>query len=304
LSVGSLTVGGAGKTPLAARLAHALHRRGHRVVLASRGYGRRSRELVQVVSDGSRVHSDLEASGDESRVLAAHAPGVPVLVGRDRRIVGQHAVSVFGAELLVLDDGFQHHRLARDLDLVCVDGRAGFGNGYGLPRGPLREPLSALRHADWIVLIDPSEGEGADGLDWSRLAPDAPIVRAHRRPVGLVRLGRQGWDPANSLRGRRVGLISGLARPASLRHSVESLGAEVVGELVFPDHHRFRARDLAGLDPTIPEWITTEKDASKILPRWTGAARIRVLAMEIEIDDERAVLDALEVELQRRRRLR
>jgi tetraacyldisaccharide 4'-kinase len=127
VSVGNLVVGGAGKTPTAAWLAAGLQRRGHKVVLASRGYGRRGSKGVLVVSDGRFVRSHVAQAGDEPLVLAAHAPGVPVLVGRDRALVGWRALSAFGADVLVLDDGFQHHRLHRDVDLPCANRSARFG---------------------------------------------------------------------------------------------------------------------------------------------------------------------------------
>ena len=128
VSVGNLVVGGSGKTPMAAWLAKVLHQRGHRVVLASRGYARRGRERVEVVSDGRFVSSTAEVAGDEPILLAAHAPGVPVLVGPDRDVVGMRAVSAFGAQILVLDDGFHHHRLAR------VRAALDLGQVFTLPR--------------------------------------------------------------------------------------------------------------------------------------------------------------------------
>ena len=191
VSVGNLVVGGSGKTPLAAWIAAELRRRGHRVVLASRGFGRRGREAVEVVSDGRHVLSTAERAGDEPLLLAAHAPGVPVLVGRDRAVVGLRAVSAFGCQVLVLDDGFQHHRLARDLDLVACDGGSGLGNGRLLPRGPLREPLSALARAHGIAVVDgplPPEDEAAI----ASAAPSARRFRARRVPAAARRRSPPG----------------------------------------------------------------------------------------------------------------
>ncbi|HEB89948.1 MAG TPA: tetraacyldisaccharide 4'-kinase [Deltaproteobacteria bacterium] len=329
VSVGGLTVGGAGKTPFAARLARALHERGWRVVLASAGYKGRSRDPVRIVSDGVFIRSDAGLSGDESYVLAAHAPGVPVLVGKDRRIVGHRAVSLFDAEILVLDDGFQHHRLARDLDLVCIDGVSGLGNGRVLPAGPLREPLSALRHADWLCMIDAEEGrgggrppEGGSGAspDPGIRDPTLPdtisarlerfdlashrIVKARRRPLELLRLGRSDRRALGTLRGLRVGLISGIARPGSFRRTVESLGAEVVVERCFEDHHVYSMQDLEGLGHAgVDLWITTEKDAVKILPDWLGGRSLWVLVIEMEIEREGGFLDRIEAGLRGKGRL-
>lgn len=305
VSVGALTVGGAGKTPLAARLAAGLHARGWRVVLASRGYKGSARAPVTLVSDGAHVRASAAEAGDEALVLAAHAPGVPVLVGRDRGVVGTEAAARFGAEILVLDDGFQHHRLARDLDIVSLDGRAGLGNARVLPAGPLREPRSSLRHADWICIVDdtgaPPRG-AARGLA-KHVRSGGFVLRARRRPSALFSLDGRTRRPLASLAGRRVGLLCGIARPASFRRSVESLGAQVVCERHFPDHHAFAPRDLHGLDPAAEVWLTTEKDAIKILPAWAPGTAIEVLQIELEIEEEEAVLAALEAVLREAGRL-
>jgi len=297
LSVGGLTMGGAGKTPVAAALARALRLRGRRVVLASRGYRGRAHHPVTVVSDGRHVLSAVTSSGDESLVLAAHAPGVPVLVGRDRRVVGHHAVSRFDAEVLILDDGFQHHRLARDLDVVCIDGAAGFGNRHVVPWGPLREPITALRHADWLCVVDGGAQDKEADLIEKFASAGGNVLRAHRRAGQLVSLDRRHREAPEFLAGRSVGLIAGIARPGSLRRSLEGLGATVVAERVFRDHHAYRERDLASLDTDVPEWITTEKDAIKILPQWVGETKLWVLGIDIEFEEEQSALDAIEAQL-------
>ncbi|MFO0689261.1 MAG: tetraacyldisaccharide 4'-kinase [Myxococcota bacterium] len=301
VSVGALTVGGAGKTPLAAALAAGLAARGHRVVLASRGYGGRSRKPVTRVDEGPRDARRAAEVGDEPLVLAAHAPGVPVLVGRDRRRVGHHAVSVFGAEILVLDDGFQHHRLARDLDLVAVDAASGLGNGRVLPAGPLREPVSSLRDADGLCLVDDCDGlpPGASAAalrDAFRRSGRLELV-AHRRPTALVALDGRSRLPLADLAGRRVGLVCGIARPESFRRTVESLGAEVVALRAFPDHHAYAEADLLDLDRDVDLWLTTEKDAVKLEPAWAGGARLCVLVIELELEDEAGVFARIEAAL-------
>lgn len=311
VSVGGLTVGGAGKTPFAARLALGLHRRGWRVVLASRGYKGRSRLPVSVVSDGSYIRSSVAHSGDESFVLAAHAPGVPVLVGRDRRVVGHHAVSAFDAQIVILDDGFQHHRLARDLDVVCIDGPGGVGNRRLLPAGPLREPVSMLRHADWLCVMDgqrSDKGSAGESLREAKIVESfedsgGHVVWASRNPVELVSLDQSHKLSLDSLRGRHVGLLSGVARPASVRRTLERLGAHVVEERRFRDHYEYTQKDCRDLDHSTLMWITTEKDALKILPDWLGDNTLWFLRIEVEIDEEDAVLDRLEARLQATGRL-
>ncbi len=267
VSVGNLGVGGSGKTPLVAALALLAQRQGHRCAVASRGYGRRGRG-AEVASDGSGPRSSPDAIGDEPACLARQLHGVPVLVGRDRVRTGRLALTRFGTELLLLDDGFQHFRLARDLDLVAVDGAAGFGNGAVLPRGPLREPLCALRFADAVIVVDgPLDLRDAAYLD--RWAPLAPRFAARRSPVALRRVGsggRIGCKAPATLAGQAVGMLCGIARPESFRETLRGLGVELRAERIFPDHHRYTARDLRDLVTPPRCWLVTEKDAVKLDP--------------------------------------
>lgn len=299
VSVGNLGVGGSGKTPTTAWIAVGLRARGHRVAIASRGYGGSVGDDVHVVSDGRHVHGRFEASGDEPMWLAARAPGVPVVVGRNRDRVGWHAVAAFDTHVLVLDDGFQHHRLQRDVDLVTFHGGAGLGNGQILPRGPLRERVSALSRADAVIVVDgplPEEDAqrikgAAAGVPWFAVA----------RPVRCVRPLEGGpTAPAETLSGRRVGLLTAIARPAALRSSVEAHGATIVAERTFPDHHAFERADVAGLECDAGLWVTTEKDAGKIPPAWVSAADVRVLVLDTEVTDGDAFLDWLERQLRAR----
>jgi len=293
VSVGSLLVGGTGKTPTAAWLAARLCERGHRVVLASRGWGRRGRESVCVVSDGRRLCCEPAEAGDEPLVLAAATPGVPVLVGRDRSRVGLRAVSEFGAEVLVLDDGHQHHRLHRDVCILTLDAELGFGNRRVLPRGPLRESLSALAAGEALIVLD-GELRGQDEALLARHAPALRRVQARRRAVRLRPLGRGTSESPARLAGRKVGMLAGIARPASLRRSLEALGAEVVAERIFPDHHRYEPRDLVGLAAGAEAWVTTAKDAVKLAPEWGAGLDLRVLEIELEVVADGDFVDWLE----------
>jgi tetraacyldisaccharide 4'-kinase len=295
VSVGNLVVGGSAKTPIAAWVASALHRRGWPVVIASRGYGGDGARAVEVVSDGQRVHGRAETVGEEPMLLAGLAPGVPVLVGRRRDIVGRRAISAFNAGVLVLDDGFQHHRLEKDVELVTLTG-AGFGNGRVLPRGPLREPLRALRRADALLVVDGPPPE-SDRAYLDRFAPDAARFALSRPPRATRPIAGGASEPATNLAGRPVGMLCGIARPAALAETLTQLGAQVVAERSFPDHHRFRRDDLRGLADEAPLWITTEKDAGKLLPAWLGDATVRVLALGTEFPEGGRFLDWLEERL-------
>jgi len=296
VSVGNLVVGGTAKTPLAAWIAAQLRRRGWKVALASRGYGRPGGEPVEVVSDGRFVHGTAATAGDEPMLLAAQAPGVPVLVARDRGLAGLRAISAFGAEVIVLDDGFQHHRLERDVDLLTFDGSLGLGNRRVLPRGPLREPLGALARADAIGVVDgPLPERDERVLAWR--APRAFRFATRREPSALRPLAGGEALPLAELSGERVGLLAAVARPDSVRRTLAQLGAQIVAERLFRDHHRFAASDLAGLADLAPRWITTEKDAVKLVPAWSGRVRIDVLAIELAVDAPDALLDWLEARL-------
>jgi tetraacyldisaccharide 4'-kinase len=296
LSVGSLTLGGAGKTPTAAWIAAGLAERGHRAVLATRGYGRALKEPVSVVSDGRWLRADPKTAGDEPLVLAAHAPGVPVLVGSDRGVAGLRAVSAYDADVVVLDDGFQHLRLHRDLEVLTFDAREGLGNRTIVPGGPLRERLQELRRAHAIGIVD-GELSASDEALLTEHAPLAYRYRAVRRPTGLCQLGRPGKRPPGALRGLRVGVVCGLASPAAFERSVESLGALIVARRVFRDHHRYRPEDLRSLSADVDCWVTTEKDAVKIPPQWLGGRDLRVLTSSLEIQAGDELLDWLEVRL-------
>jgi tetraacyldisaccharide 4'-kinase len=299
VSVGSLAVGGAGKTPVAAWLARALIRRGHRVAIASRGYGRAGREGVTLVSDGSRICSNAESAGDEALLLAAHVPEAPVLVAADRGIAGLRAVSAFGTKVLILDDAFQHYRLERDIEIVVFDGRAGMGNGRVLPRGPLREPAQAVSRADAIGVLDAALPE-PDAARLRALAPSARRFRARRRAVSVRALGGGPSFSPDALRGTKLGALSGIGSPPAFRSTLEALGVEVVAEKCFGDHHRYRPGDLDTLRRHAPVWITTEKDAIKLRPEWAGGVDLRVLRIELEVDQEGALLDWLDARLRAR----
>jgi tetraacyldisaccharide 4'-kinase len=296
VSVGNLVVGGSGKTPLAAWIAGQLLARGRRVALASRGVGGAPTHAVHVVSDGERLLEDVAIAGEEALLLAQLAAGVPVLVARRRALAGLEAVARFGCEVLVLDDAFQHHRLARDVELVAF-ASAGLGSGALLPRGPLRERLGALSRAD-AILVTGGSLPARDEARIARAAPAAARFAVRRTPSELRALsGSRASEPPRVLAGREVGALSALAHPRALRATLEALGARVVAERSFPDHHRYTARDLAGLSRDAPLWVTTEKDAPKLMPAVCGGADLRVLALATEPEQPRELLAWLEARL-------
>ncbi len=296
VSVGSLLVGGTGKTPTAAWLADALHGRGHAVALATRGYRGARRAGVHVLSDGERIVGDPLTVGDEAMLLARHAPGVPVLVGPDRARAGEGAIERFGTQVLVLDDGAQHVALARDFDLFTLDAAYGFGNGRVLPAGPLREGVEVLRRADALLVIDGPLAPEDRALIGDRI-PEARWHRGRREATSLVRAATNEPQPLSRLAGARVGALSGIGLPQAFEATLRGLGAEVVARRQFEDHHRYRARDLAGLRAQAPLWLTTEKDANRLPAALVGEAELLVLGIELEVEAESKLLDAIEARI-------
>jgi len=280
VSVGNLAVGGSAKTPLAAFLARELAARGRRPALLSRGVGGRRAGEVMVVSDGGRVLAAPADVGDEPCLLAAAAPGVPVLAGVERAALGLRAIAAFGADVLVLDDGFQHHRLARDVELVCLDAALGLGNGHVLPRGPLREPVAALARADALVFTRARAG-GPPPPGSARLPARLKQFSVGMVKLGLRPVGRGERLPLARLAGARAGILAAIARPDRLAAELAELGAELCARRVFADHHLYSRADLAGLDPGLV-WVTTAKDAVKLPPAWAEGVELLVLEEEIE----------------------
>ena len=284
ISIGNLTVGGRGKTPLVELSAGWLRDAGRPVAILSRGYGGSFRGEALVVSDGERVLADAAAAGDEPVMLARALPGVVVAVGRDRGRLGRIVESRFGPRVCLLDDGFQHLRLARDLDVVCVE--AEDLADRPLPAGALRERPSALARADLIAVggeADAAAHEACRAL--GEVLGAARVFRVRRRPVGFVDLAdRVAPAPA------RAFLVSGIARPQRFARDVAGAGSAVTGHAVFPDHHRFRLEEVdaaahdaraSGADAI----VTTAKDAVR-LP--TGHVDLPWLVFRVrsEVEDE------------------
>ncbi len=289
ISVGNVTLGGAGKTPATMAIASRLLARGRRVALLSRGYGA-SRRDARVVSDGARLLLGAGEAGDEPALVARRLPALRVLCGPRRAELARTAIDALGADALLLDDGFQHRALARDLDVVVLDAADPFGNGRLLPAGPNREPRSALRRARlvWLSRVDQAE-RAADALRaLARHATGRAPVESVHAPVDVLD-GRLALPlGVEVLRGRRALLLAGVARPAGFRRTVASLGAEVAAERLFPDHHRFEAADIeealrAAESARCDVVVTTEKDAVRLPPALAGDPRIRVVRIEAQV---------------------
>jgi tetraacyldisaccharide 4'-kinase len=266
-------MGGSGKTPVVAALARLLRQRGEQPVILTRGYGRRdATEGVLVVSDGQRVLEPVERSGDEPQMLARTLPGVPVLVGADRYLAGVFAGRHFAASVSILDDGFQHVQLERDVDLLLVS--VDDLNDRVVPAGRLREPLAAAQLADAVLVTGGDEDvmEVADSLKH-------PTIFRVKTTYGRVPEALSVEPEAN----RRVIAFAGIARPERFFGALRSLGYDVARELTFPDHHWYTAGDIARIqaaarDANAPRIVTTEKDAVRC------DFKCAVLPMTVEIE--------------------
>jgi tetraacyldisaccharide 4'-kinase len=269
VSVGNLTFGGTGKTPTVIALVRDLVRRGRRPAILTRGYGRSVDEPVVLVGPDPEIGPS--RAGDEPLEMAARLPGVPVVVDADRVRGGATAVAR-GADIVVLDDGFQHLRLGRDVDLVLVDAGDPWGGGRLAPRGRLREPLAGLARAD-AVLVTKVPVDFRPVLDEIRrvvvrYAPGTPVLAARLEPNAVRR--PDGVGGPEILAGARVFAVAGLGRPEGFADLLRDAGAEVVGCRWFADHHGFTGAEIeravadsGRLDAVV---ATTAKDAVKMPP--------------------------------------
>ncbi|MEJ2428929.1 MAG: tetraacyldisaccharide 4'-kinase [Deltaproteobacteria bacterium] len=291
ISVGNLTMGGTGKTPMVVWLASLFSKEGYRVGIVSRGYGGVESSRVIVVSDGENIRAEQGISGDEPLMLARRLQGTPVLCSSKKAEAAKAAIEKFKCNALILDDGFQHRYLARDLDIVMLDSRNPFGSGKLFPRGTLREKGAALARAQVLVLtrFDQSEDAEKNCHDLRRQWPDKAVVTAAHRPVRIFSAVDHGERPLTSLTELRLAAFAGIARPNDFFQSVQNLGARLVYTAAFPDHYPLTSELLASLvreaSKVSPElWLTTEKDWVRLPQVLPQDMELWVLAMEIDLD--------------------
>ncbi|MBI5137012.1 MAG: tetraacyldisaccharide 4'-kinase [Nitrospirae bacterium] len=284
ISVGNLAVGGTGKTPLTMLLARELTARGRRVGILTRGYGGSNEgEDPIMVSLGAGALVGPDVSGDEPALMAASLPGVPVAAGARRAEAGRLLLQCAPVDVLLMDDGFQHHALVRDADVVLVDGASPFGNGHCLPRGSLREPPAALGRADLIVARDPPPG--ADPQTALAAFSAAPVATARTRVAGVF----DASDKRIEVGGRKVLAVCGIAAPGRFAATLAETGARPAGFMAFADHapyDRARADAIAAEAERLgaEAVVTTGKDAVKLAPLWRGATPLWTVRIELAVD--------------------
>ncbi len=315
ISLGNITVGGTGKTPTAQRLARDIRDMGYKVVILNRGYRSKWHGEVGIVSDGKSLHMDAAEAGDEAYMLAKHLPNVPVLIGAERAVTGKYAIEHFGAEVAILDDGYQHWQLIRDMDILLVDAVNVFGNGHLLPRGTLRESMSHISRADvcLITKVDQAEAGAGEYIRETvhKYNSDAKIVESIHQPRCFIPLAEWFVDLSSegisveSISGEKIVAVSAIGNPASFEQTLRDLGAEIVESIRYPDHHEYTVKEMQDVlqqaDALGAESIViTEKDAVKIPADFAKSNwNIPILVICVEVKFQ-AGADEFQNELRRR----
>lgn len=286
ISVGNLTTGGTGKTPIVAYLARWFRDQGIRVSIVSRGYGR-----------GEADHND------EAEELHQRLPDVPHLQDPDRVASAQIAIDELEAQIILMDDGFQHRRLGRDLNIVLIDMTCPFGHGYLLPRGLLREPITSLRRSDLVILTrtDQVSDEAIQRVlkQINAQHDSVPVIRCVHTPNGLLQYPST-MQPASALNQQRVALISGIGNPSAFRQSVIAQGAQVLDEYILPDHAEYDAGTMAKLSQwaaaleSVDCLVCTHKDLVKIQSDRIGKVDLWALLIEATLTDSQPLTERLQ----------
>ncbi len=301
ISVGNITTGGTGKTPLVEwvcrtisnqRLEGSKGTSPSAVCVLTRGYGKTDPKAQVLVSNGEQLLATERVAGDEPLLLARNLLGIAAVISNpDRAAAGEWAIRALGAEVFVLDDGFQHLRLARDLDLVTIDATNPFGGGELLPHGRLREAAYNLARADAVILTrcDQTSDLVSVKNEIRELVPDRPLFISRMQTAGFRDLNGAVVD-AEEISKHRLGVFCGVGNPDSFVTQVRATGAEIVLSRAYPDHHRYTAADLNALVNEAGAvgatcFMTTAKDATKLSADQLALPSF-VLEIKIKIDDE------------------
>lgn len=273
ISVGNVTWGGTGKTPLVAFIAELLKKKNHNLSILIRGYGK-----------------------DEPELFSELAQGVPVLVGRDRVRTGSEAVSKYLADTVILDDGFQYRRLRRDIDIICVDATDPFGNGFVIPAGSLREPLSSLKRADIFLITKVDLVRDKDKLKKLEhrlkcINPRAVVVRAIHRPLYFYKFSNGERMNIGELKNKELVLLSAIGSPFSFEKTIMRLGLKINKHFMFRDHYFYTQKDIENVHSycrkhAIGTVITTQKDAVKLRKlKVADGVEFLILSVRFEITE-------------------
>ena len=319
ISIGNITVGGTGKTPTAQKMADLIKRMGYRVVILNRGYRSHWDKEIGVVSDGNKIFMTAYEAGDEAYLMAKTLPGIPVVIGKNRAVTGKYAVEKLNAEVIIMDDGYQHWHLERDLDVVLVDTLNMFGNGCVLPRGMLREPLENLNRGDLFLLTKTDQSSVLSRMQLrktiERYNAKAPVVESVHHPKNFVEIAdwykgiTQNHMDLSELEGKDVMVFSAIGNPSSFEQTLSSIGLNIKEAVRYPDHHDYGMLEMQYIlerasSHKAVAMITTSKDAVKIPTEFIYSSReipLYILNMDIQVTDgfeefKECVLNAIKKE--------
>ena len=316
ISVGNLILGGTGKTPLVLYIARFLTQNGRKPAILSRGYKGKAKATINVVADNTAILQDAVMAGDEPRLLAEKLPGVPVLTGKKRFITGRYAIDTLAANALILDDGFQHLAVKRDLDLVLFSGQMLLGNGQVLPGGELREPLSALSRADAFVITgvdEPGESTVEEFIHFLKGSfPDKPVFMGSYHAENLIpRIFHGKYDVISLTQVKEMAIYGfcGIAQPGSFKKTLNRLQVNLVGFNAFHDHHSYSPGHVDSIcrdagNAGARALITTEKDFVKLRNIYTGELPLLALPIQLKMahDFDRYLLQKIESFYERKAR--
>ena len=298
ISVGNLTTGGTGKTPLVEWLCRTLAREGRKICILTRGYGRTNPRQRVLVSDGANVLSNPADGGDEPFLLAQNLQGIAAVISdRDRVAAGQWAIRELGSEVFVLDDGFQYLRLVRDLNILTIDATNPWGGGSLLPYGRMREPKSGISRADCVVITRSDQGESASvEKEVRKFLGTQPILVSQMKTVGMRQLKSTSLE-SSAMAGQPVAAFCAIGNPKSFFEHLRVEGHNVVLTRVFSDHHNYDQSDIDRLIHDAQQHgakhlITTSKDAVK-LQSLNFDVPCHILDIEISINDTVSFLEIL-----------
>ncbi len=303
ISIGNITVGGTGKTPTAQKMADLIKRMGYRVVILNRGYRSHWDKDIGVVSDGNKIFMTAYEAGDEAYLMAKTLPGIPVVIGKNRAVTGKYAVEKLNAEVIIMDDGYQHWHLERDLDVVLVDTLNMFGNGCVLPRGMLREPLENLDRGDLFLLTKTDQSSILSRKQLrqtiEKYNAKAPVVESVHHPKNFVEIA--DWYKGittnrmdlSELEGKDVMVFSAIGNPSSFEQTLSSIGLNIMEAVRYPDHHDYGMLEMQYISERASSqkavaMVTTSKDAVKIPTEFIYSAReipLYILNMDIQVTD-------------------
>lgn len=304
VSIGNITVGGTGKTPMTIYLAETLTGLGYKVVVISRGYRGGAEKKGGIVSNGREILMDPDSSGDEPFMMAARLNNIPVVVGQNRYNAGLLAIRNFNPDIILLDDGFQHRKLFRDIDLLLLDAGRPFGNGRLIPRGVLREPAVSIKRADAFILTRSSSDNTEARNTISAVSNNQPVFEAYNT-FYFFKAGKGGAsNPASDFRdqvseafgsvaGKKVVAFSGIAGNDHFRRTLEECKCDLLEFFGFPDHYRYTAGDIERISKSVRDRkaelvMTTEKDFARMNGKFDFPVDIIVVGVKMCLKDEKS----------------